>query len=264
VKPRVLHVSDLHIRRLEPLGTLEALRELATRLEPALVVATGDLAHRGRLVELERAADLLRGLQRPLLAVPGNHDIPYNLARLTRPFALWKQVFGEIEPVHHDDGLFVLGLNSVRPRRHQNGALSDRQLSRARDELRAAGDAFKIVAFHHHVASSPWRAPNKAPVDRRDLVLRTLAEAGADLVLSGHVHQAAIASRMEFEVFDASSSKGIVLAIAPGLGRPRPRRSGEAQGVNVYEVEPGSLTVTTLAWNGNDFAEVARRTFPRL
>ena len=263
MKARVLHVSDLHIRRQERLDALDPLQNLTEQLEPTLVLATGDLAHRGRLTELERAADFLRRLQCPLVAVPGNHDIPYTIARLTRPFALWRHVFGETEPVFRDEGLIVLGLNSVRPRRHQNGALSDRQLSRARDELRAAGDAFKIVAFHHHVVSPPWRAPNKAPVDQRDLVLRTLADAGADLVLSGHVHQAAIATQMEFEVFDASSSKGIVLAIAPGLGRPRPSRSGEAQGLNVYEVDPGSLTVTTLAWNGNDFAEVARRTFPR-
>lgn len=239
------------------------MQQLSARLEPSLVVATGDLAHRGRLVELERAAELLRSLERPLLTVPGNHDIPYTVARVLRPFALWKQVFGDVEPVHRDDGLLVLGLNSVRPRRHQNGALSASQLARATAELRAVGDAFKVVAFHHHVASSPWRAPNKAPVERRDLVLRALADAEVDLVLGGHVHQAAIACSREFEVYEVASPKNVVLAVAPGLGRPRPRRRGEAQGVNVYDVEPATLTVTTLAWNGADFEEVARRAFPR-
>jgi hypothetical protein len=100
-------------------------------------------------------------------------------------------------------------------------------------------------------------------VSRRDVVLHSLAAAGADLVVSGHVHQAAVATRPEFEVFDESPRKSLVLATVPGLGRPRPRRSGEAQGVNVYDVEPERLTVTTLAWNGADFAEVARRAFPR-
>jgi 3',5'-cyclic AMP phosphodiesterase CpdA len=263
VKPCLLHVSDLHIRRLEPLDALDALQELSARLEPTLVIATGDLAHRGRSTELERAAELLRSLGRPLLAVPGNHDIPYTVARFTRPFALWRSVFGDPEPVYRDDGMLVLGLNSVRPRRHQNGALSDGQLARARAELGDAGAVFKVVAFHHHVTSPPWRAPSKAPVDRRDLVLRSLAEAGADLVVGGHVHQAAIASRHEFEVF-GDASRSLVLATVPGLGRPRPRRRGEAQGVNVYEAEPGALTVTTLAWNGHAFGEVARRTFRRI
>jgi len=262
VKARILHVSDLHIRRLEPLDALGALQELTARLEPALVLATGDLAHRGRPEELERAAECLRSLERPLLAVPGNHDIPCTVARLTRPFAIWTRVFGDTEPVHREDGLLVLGLNSVRPRRHQDGALSDAQLARTRSVLETATDAFKIVALHHHVASPPWRT-NKAPVDRRDLVLRSLASAGADLVVSGHVHQAGLAARLEFEVFDESPSTNVVFATVPGLGRPRPRRRGEAQGVNVYEIESETLTVTTLAWNGDDFGEVGQRTFLR-
>jgi len=194
--------------------------------------------------------------------VPGNHDIPYTVARLTRPFALWQDVFGETEPVHRTDGVVVVGVNSVRPRRHQDGALSDPQLARVRSELRSAPDSFKVVALHHHLASPPWRT-NKAPVGRRDLVLQSFAAAGADLVVSGHVHQAGVASRQEFEVLDESSSRSLVLATVPGLGRPRPRRRGEAQGVNVYEVEPELLTVTTLAWNGIEFGEVAQRVFTR-
>jgi 3',5'-cyclic AMP phosphodiesterase CpdA len=264
VKARLLHVSDLHIRRLEPLVVVEALQSLSARLEPTLVLATGDLAHRGRHVELERAAELLRNLERPFLAVPGNHDIPYTVARFTRPFGLWRDVFGEAEPVYRDEGLLVLGLNSVRPSRHQEGALDDAQLARARAALEAAPGAFRIVALHHHVASAPWRAPNKAPVSRRELVLHVLASAGADLVVGGHVHQAAVTTQREFEVLDESTSRSVVLATVPGLGRPRPRRSGEAQGVNVYDIEPETLIVTTLAWNGDDFAEVARRSFPRL
>lgn len=262
MKARILHVSDLHIRRQQPLDSLGALQELSSRLEPGLVVATGDLAHRGRAEELERASESLRSLERPLLAVPGNHDIPYTVARLTRPFALWGRIFGETEPVHRDAGLLVLGLNSVRPRRHQDGALSDAQLARATSELEDAAGAFRVVALHHHVASPPWRT-NKAPVDRRDLVLRALASAGAELVVSGHVHQSAFASRSEFEVFDESSPRGLVLATVSGLGRPRPRRRGEAQGVNVYDVDDETLTVTTLAWNGAEFGEVAQRIFRR-
>ena len=255
-------MSDLHLRTLDPLQPLEALRDLAGRLEPTLVVATGDLAHRGRLRELERAAECLRSIERPFIAVPGNHDIPYTVGRFTRPFALWNNVFGATEPVFEGEGVFVLGLNSVRPRRQQSGALSGAQLARARVALENAGETFKVVAFHHHVANAPWRAENKLPVSDRDLVLRELVDAGADLVLGGHVHQAGIAARREFEVGD-DAGRNLVLATAPGLGRPRPRRSGEAQGVNVYDVEQTSLTVTTYAWDGAAFGEVARRAFTR-
>ena len=112
---RVLHLSDLHMGHGEAWEPLAALGELIADLQPTLLVATGDLAHRGRRAELETAAELLRGLGLPFLAVPGNHDIPYTVpARFTRTFTDWERVFGETEPVYADDGVVVAGLNSVR------------------------------------------------------------------------------------------------------------------------------------------------------
>jgi hypothetical protein len=83
-------------------------------------------------------------------------------------------------------------------------------------------------------------------------------------VLSGHVHQVSIAERREFEVVGAAASKSLVLASVAGLGRPRPRRSGEAVGCNVYEWDASSITVVTHAWDGAGFAKVAHRVFTRL
>jgi hypothetical protein len=40
-------------------------------------------------------------------------------------------------------------------------------------------------------------------------------------------------------------------------------RCGEARGLNVYEVDDASLTVTTFAWDGNAFTENGRRAFGR-
>ncbi|HXF98087.1 MAG TPA: metallophosphoesterase [Gaiellaceae bacterium] len=261
---RILHVSDLHLGRRETPEVGDAVRELAARLEPELVVATGDLAHRGRRAELERAAAFLRGLGRPLLAVPGNHDIPYTLpARAWWPFAEWQRVFGETAPVYRSETLVVCGLNSVRPWRHQDGALRASEVAAAAAVLREAPPgALRVVAFHHHVASAPWRT-RKPPVADRDAVLRALADAGAELVLSGHVHQAGAAERREFEVLEGPARGLLVLATVAGLGRPRPRRRGEARGVNVYEADAGSLTATTYAWDGAGLVELARRSFPR-
>ena len=115
-----------HEEAWEPLG---AVRELIASVKPELLVATGDLAHRGRRQEPETAAALLRELGVPFLAIPGNHDIPYTVpARFTRTFAEWEHVFGTTEPVHASTGLHVLGLNSVRPWRQQGGALDDERL----------------------------------------------------------------------------------------------------------------------------------------
>jgi hypothetical protein len=94
-------------------------------------------------------------------------------------------------------------------------------------------------------------------------VLRALGEAGAELVLSGHVHQAGFAERREFESLEGEAHATLVVATAPGIGRPRPNRRGETRGANVYDVSADSLTITTSIWNGNEFVEVAQRRFPR-
>jgi 3',5'-cyclic AMP phosphodiesterase CpdA len=265
VTARILHVADLHVGRRDADEPFAALRELASRLAPTLVVATGDLAHRGRASELERAVERLRALELPVLAVPGNHDIPYTFpARFTSPFARWERIVGPAAPEFVDAGLFVVGLNSVRPWRQQGGALGDATLERALGHLRDAPDGtLRVVALHHHLAAPPWRAARKRPLRRRSKVLGALVDAGADLVLGGHVHQASVAVVPEFQAVGGADPALLVLATAPGFGRPRPHRQGEAQGLNVYDATTEMLTITTFARNRDSFAQVGQRAFRR-
>ena len=105
------------------------------------------------------------------------------------------------EPTQATAALHVVGLNSARPYRHQSGALRDAQLRAAAERLaRAAEGAYRVVVLHHHLVGAPWRAARKRPVARRNHVLRALVAAGADLILAGHIHQAAVSERHEFEV----------------------------------------------------------------
>jgi 3',5'-cyclic AMP phosphodiesterase CpdA len=216
-------------------------------------------------VELERAREILESLDAPYLVVPGNHDIPYTFpARFTRPFAEWERVFGPVEQIHASAGLVVVGLNSVRPWRQQGGAVEDAALQQATAGLREAPEsALRVVALHHHLAAPPWRAARKRPLSRRVQVLAALADARAELVVGGHVHQASVTEVREFQAAADGRAGPLVLATAPGFGRPRPHRSGEAQGLNVYESDPQTLTILTFAWDGMSFAEVARRSFRR-
>jgi hypothetical protein len=120
-----------------------------------------------------------------------------------------------------------------------------------------------VVACHHHLAGSPWRAARKRPLAHRSAALGALVEAGAELVAGGHIHQASIALRPEFEAMDGDRSTAVVLATAPGLGRPRPHRRGEAQGLLVYEWDASELAIVTYVWQTGTFQPVARRSFPR-
>jgi 3',5'-cyclic AMP phosphodiesterase CpdA len=263
VNARLLHVSDLHVGTHEEREVESALARLVERLEPQLVVASGDLAHRGRRPQLERAAELLRSLGPPVLAVPGNHDLPYTPARFVRPWADFERVWETTEPTVSLPGLHVVGLNSARPFRHQGGALSDAQLNRAAERLsEAETGALRIAVLHHHLIGAPWRAARKRPVSRRNHVLLRLVDAGADLILAGHIHQAAVSERHEFEVA-GDEARTAVVAIAPGLGQPRPRRLGEARGLHLHEADADEIVVRTFHWARGDWKLGAERRFVR-
>jgi 3',5'-cyclic AMP phosphodiesterase CpdA len=263
VNARLLHVSDLHAGTHEEREVEEGLARLVERLEPKLVVASGDLAHRGRREQLERAAELLRSLGPPVLAVPGNHDLPYTPARFVRPWAEFERIWETTEPTTSTPGLHVVGLNSARRFRQQGGALSRAQLERAAERLAAAEEgALRVAVLHHHLIGAPWRAARKRPVSRRNRVLRALLDAGADLILAGHIHQAAVSERHEFEVVGDEAHTAVV-AVAPGLGQPRPRRLGEARGLHLHEADDEAILVRTYRWAHGQWTLSAERRFPR-
>jgi predicted phosphodiesterase len=136
------------------------------------------------------------------------------------------------------------------------------QLQRVQERLREAQpEAFQIVVLHHHLIGAPWRS-RKKPVARRNHVLASLVAAGADLILAGHIHQAAVSERHEFEI-TRGGERGVVVSIAPGLGQPRPQRQGEARGLHVYEIADDRLAVQTYVWSDGDWGLTAERLFPR-
>jgi 3',5'-cyclic AMP phosphodiesterase CpdA len=263
VPTRVLHLSDLHFGSGDDEAIERGTPVLIERFEPELVVASGDLSHRGRREQLASASRFLRSLGRPVLAIPGNHDIPYTFpARFTRSFREFERQWETTEPTYSSQSLHVIGLNSVRPWRHQSGGIRTGQLNAAEERLRQAEPtAFKIVALHHHLIGAPWRS-RKKPVARRNHVLASLVAAGADLILAGHIHQAAVSERHEFEI-SRGGERGVVVSVAPGLGQPRPKRQGEARGLHVYEIEERGLRVHTFVWQDGDWGLTAERQFPR-
>jgi hypothetical protein len=117
------------------------------------------------------------------------------------------------------------------------------------------------VVLHHHLVGAPWRS-RKKPVRSRSKVLAGLIDAGAELILAGHIHQAAVSERHEFEVV-AGDVHGVTVSIAPGLGQPRPNRRGEARGLLVYDADAESLAAETYIWRGDDWGLTAVRRFPR-
>lgn len=115
---RVLHISDTHFgTEREPV--VHALHALADTLRPDLVVLGGDITQRARRGQFAAARRFIQALQRPVLAVPGNHDIPlFNLAaRLFDPYGNYRRALGAVlEPVYEDDRLLAIA-STARARR---------------------------------------------------------------------------------------------------------------------------------------------------
>jgi 3',5'-cyclic AMP phosphodiesterase CpdA len=263
VPVRVLHVSDLHFGTREDTAVERAVERLLADVGPELVVASGDLTHRGRRDQHERVARFLKALGPPVLAIPGNHDIPYRFpARFTAPWAEFERQWETVEPVYSSATLHAVGLNSVRPWRHQSGGLADEQLARAAERLaRGPENAFRLVALHHQMVGAPWRS-RKKPVARRNHVLARLTESRAELILGGHIHQATVSERREFAVL-GDEELGAVVSIAPGLGQPRPNRLGEARGLHVYTIRERDFEVETYILRREGWGLTAVRRFAR-
>ena len=256
-------MSDLHFGAKDDPTVERAIAELIERVGPELVIASGDLTHRGRRDQHEHASRFLRGLGTPLLTVPGNHDIPYTFpARFTSTWREFERQWETTEPTYATPTVHAVGLNSVRAWRHQSGGIRDAQLQRATDRLGAAADgALRIVVLHHQLIGAPWRT-RKKPVARRTHVLARLVDCGAELIVGGHIHQGTVCERHEFEVI-TGDARGVVVSIAPGLGQPRPNRRGEARGVVVYAADERHIHIETYIWRDDDWGLTARRMFPR-
>ena len=241
------------------------MRKLIPALAPETLVVTGDLTHRGRRPELELARELLESLALPVLAVPGNHDIPYVFpTRFTRTRAEWERVFGTTEPAYTSERLAIVGLElgpSVASAGWGGRTIPTRPprvTARACAGGRAAGRGASPPPRIATLAALP-----QTPAAPADFALQRLASTGAELVLGGHVHQSSVAERREFEAVEHDGLPTLVFLDGAGFGRPRPQRRGEAVGFNTYAFDGESITVVTWSWSGHTFAEVGRRAFQR-
>ena len=186
----LLQISDPHFGTEQP-PVVEALEALARQQRPDLLVLSGDITQRARPAQFRAARTFVDRLGVPLLAVPGNHDIPlFDLwTRLRRPYARHVAVFGtELEPLHSSPDLMVVCVNTTRAWRHKHGEVSGRQVERVARLLAGAGPAqLRVVVVHQPVAVTraedlPDRLRGHAAA------LHRWAAAGADLLMGGHIH----------------------------------------------------------------------------
>jgi 3',5'-cyclic AMP phosphodiesterase CpdA len=186
----VLQVSDPHFGT-ERVPVVEALVQLTAQQRPNLVVLSGDITQRARPEQFRAARAFINRLGAPVLAIPGNHDIPLLALgiRLLDPYARYCEAFGDtLEPMHTSSDLLVLCVNTTRWWRHKNGEVSTAQIKYVTARLaRADAAQLRIVVVHHPIAVT--RDEDVHNRLRGYLAAqKSWAAAGADLVMGGHIH----------------------------------------------------------------------------
>lgn len=187
----LLQISDPHFGTEQP-QVVEALLRLAHALAPDVLLLSGDVTQRARRAQFDAARAFVARLPAaPLVAIPGNHDLPlFNLPlRLLAPYAGWRRAFGRaLEPEHEDAGLLLVSADATRRWRHVDGTLSTAQIERVARRLEAAGPTqLRVVALHQPLAVI--RAEDEENLlHGHAAALARWAAAGCDVVLGGHIH----------------------------------------------------------------------------
>ena len=165
--------------------------------------------------------------------------------RVIAPFGRFERAVGPPDWSSYEaPDLAVRALNSARGWQFRlnwsKGAVSRGQAERTASSLRAASpNAVRIVACHHPLIEVP-HGPMTARVHGGRHAAERLVHAGADIVLTGHLH-APFVHPLPF---------GDGLTFAIGASTLSQRERGARPGFNRIDVDGDQLTVTALGWTG--------------
>jgi len=233
---RLFHVSDLHFGR-EDRAAMRWFAGLVHTEKPDAVLCTGDLTMRARKAEFAAAAEWLGALGVPVTVQPGNHDLPYfnPFARLLDPYRRYRAVAAMLENPLDLPGVMVVPLKTTARLQFRNlawGRVSHSGLKAALERLaEKPGSTVAIIACHHPLIRTDFTGHGETRYGADALAL--LAEAGADAVLSGHVHDA-------FDVAHHEAGR-VVRLIGAGTLSERVRTTPPS--FNELRVEAGALEV---------------------
>jgi 3',5'-cyclic AMP phosphodiesterase CpdA len=195
----VAQITDTHIRRKGDLlhHMIRTGRDLRRAIAvvnaasplPAFVVATGDLADRGKPKEYKRLRKILGDLRVPVYLVPGNHDAR-DAFRDAFPEHAYLPAKGPLCYAVESRPVRLVALDTTRRDRAPGGELDAAQLAWLDTTLRIAPATATIVAMHH-----PPFAIGVAPVDthllrgREDFERIIAVHPQVVRIVCGHVHR---------------------------------------------------------------------------
>lgn len=239
----ILHISDLHFGKPYLISVGESLQEIAWKLQPDIIVVSGDLTQRARVSEFESARAYLDSLPDvPRLVVPGNHDVPlYRFGeRIKQPLANYQRYISEdLNPTLRSSGVTICGLDSTAPHSAiSNGRIHRWQLDHCRHVFKAAPeDDVRIVVAHHHFAAAPDSLRDRS-MPRSRQAIECFDDMRVELILGGHLHRAFIGNSLDF--YPGSDRRRGIIIVHSGTstsrrGRGREREKNSFNMVRVFE-----------------------------
>ncbi len=247
---RIAHLADLHFGTV-PGGAAEALASDLHAQEPDAVVVTGDLTQRARPEEFAAARRFFDGLAMPVLAIPGNHDIPAGdlFERLGDPFGRWRAHFrANTEGAITLSDTLIVGLNSARRMAlHLDwsaGRLSRRQIARLGSVCSDPRCSRIVLALHHPPFHPDWAA-HRRPLGRAARLRAALGRNRIVAVLAGHLHRP----------FVYEPGHGLPPEIVAGSALSS-RHRGHGNSYNLVDVGDRGVAVTVRQRSGDAWHDV--------
>jgi 3',5'-cyclic AMP phosphodiesterase CpdA len=256
--PRILHMTDVHFGAENTLA-VAAAADYARRHPFDLLVLSGDLTQDGRPLEFEAAARWYAVLPGPKIVTPGNHDMPQlHPARLFDPFGRYEKRFGPPGSAWFDGGgMAVRAFNTARGIQFRpnwsKGALARGQASAVANDLKAAAPGILRVAVCHHPLVEVPDGPMTGRVIGGPEGAQLMAEAGVDMILTGHVHTP-FAFALPFGDRRTYSIGAATLSL---------RERGTPAGFNVIEIDDDTIRVMAHVWHGSHFETDKTWALPR-
>jgi 3',5'-cyclic AMP phosphodiesterase CpdA len=258
---RLVQLSDLHFGAHDD-RLVEAVERSINSLAPDLVVISGDFTQRARTEQFAEACRFLKRLQKSgheVLGVPGNHDVPlYDvLRRFLSPLSRYRRFIDDsLCPFVELPGIAVLGINTARSLTFKDGRINQDQVEFIRNTFaRTSTGLFRILVTHHPLFALKVGEKMTPAIGRQGLALDAVQDAGVDLLLAGHNHQAET-----HWASDLVTRAGGALVVQAGTATST-RVRDQKQSFNTIDVGEQSVTVTVNAWQGAKFVPLDAQRF---
>ncbi len=176
---RIVQISDIHFGRENVKGKVENAIKQINKIEPDLVIVTGDLTTWGLHPEFREAYEALLNLKSDMIVIPGNHDSRNSGSKF---FELY---FGKSRKHLVIDDFVIVAADSTQPDRDEGyiGAWQRRWI-----EKKFRKDKVNILALHHHIVPIPNTGRETNVLTDAGEIVETLIKSSGAVVLCGHRH----------------------------------------------------------------------------